>query len=332
MPLYTVGLWIPTRTSLSPISIERPGMWMESLKADFLAALARQADYQVIDGLDFRQAHIRSGDVYLGDRNLAALDVFFWFGEIDRGHASYHLNVLDALGQRTRVVNGAGGQRIALDKLLTQLHLRRHGVPVPEFLAVSRDIVYDVRGLVERKPFLLKPRLGSFGVGITRVEGFDQLVDIIDYSEQPAHFLEELIDSTPEGFIGVNVIGDTVVSGYGKEPSAFHGWKVFDRGRRGGHMVPRRPSPEQEQIAQKVARVTGLDLLGVDIVRSREGRDYVVDVNTFPGLYPSLNAHFGHDVAQLCVDVIARKLGPASAVARPGADPVAEGTHAPPVD
>jgi glutathione synthase/RimK-type ligase-like ATP-grasp enzyme len=331
MARYTVGLWVPTRMSLSPISIERPGMWMESLKTDFLAALARQADYEVFDGLDFRRAHIHSGDVYLGDRNLAALDVFFWFGEIDRGHASYHLNVLDALGQRTQVVNGAAGQRIALDKLMTQLHLRRHGIPVPEFLAISRDNVHAVRDLILRKPFLLKPRLGSFGVGITRVEGFDQLVDIIDYSEQPAHFLEELIDSAPEDFIGINVIGGTVVSGYGKELSAFRGWKVFDRCRRGGHMVPRRPSAEQEQIARQVACVTGLDLLGVDIVRSRAGRNYVVDVNTFPGLYPGLNAHFGHDVAQLCVEVIARKLESARpAVAL--ASPIAERLHAPCVD
>src|SRR5262245_8615837 len=289
-------------------------MWMESLKADFLAALARNLDCEVIDGLDFRRAHIRNGDVYCGDVNFADLDVFFWFGELDRGHASYHIDMLDAIGRKTRVVNDAHALRIALDKLVTQLYLHRHGVSVPEFLAVSRDNVDDVRDVVERKPFILKPRLGSFGVGITRIVSFDQLVDIIDYSEHTAHFLEEFIESSPEDFIGVNVIGGTVVSSYGKEPSNFRGWKVFNRERRGGHMVPRVPSPEQERMALEVGRVTGLDILGVDIIRSASGQSYAIDVNSFPGLYPDLNTQFGYDVAQLCVGVIARKLEPARAI------------------
>lgn len=308
MAQHTIGLWVPTRTNLSPISIEHPGMWMESLKADFLANLARHTDYKVIDELDFRRAHIRNGDAYIGDLNFADVDVFFWFGELDRRHASYHIDVLEAIGQKTRVVNDAPALRIALDKLVTQLCLHRHGIPVPDFLAVSRDNLYDVRKIVERKPFIIKPRLGSFGVGITRVASFDQLVDLIDYSEHTAHFLEEFIESSPEGFIGINVIGGTVVSSYGKEPESFRGWKVFDRERRGGHMVLRVPSPEQERIALDVARVTGLDILGVDIIQSASGRNYVIDVNTFPGLYPDLNKQFGSDVAQLCVEVIAHKL------------------------
>lgn len=318
MARYTVGLWVPTRTGLSSISIEHPGMWMESLKADFLANLGRQADYEVIDGLDFRRAHIRNGDVYLGDVNFSDVDVFFWFGELDRRHDSYHINVLDAIGRKTRVVNEAPALRIALDKLITQLCLHRHGIPVPEFLAVSRDNLYDVRDLIERKPFIVKPRLGSFGVGIARVASFDQLVDLVDYSEQTAHFLEEFIESSPEDFIGINVIGGKVVSSYGKEPASFRGWKVFDRERRGGHMLPRAPSPEQERMALDVARVTGLDILGVDIIRAASGRSYVIDVNTFPGLYPDLNEQFGCDVAQLCAEMIARKLEPARA--RVGAD------------
>jgi ribosomal protein S6--L-glutamate ligase len=283
---------------------------MKAVKTELLAALARNPEYEMIDELDFRHAHIRNGDVYLGDVNFKDLDVFFWFGELDRGYASYHIDVLDAVGHKTKVVNEAPALRIALDKLRTQLHLRRHGVPIPDFLAISRDNVADVRDLVNRKPFILKPRLGSFGVGITRLENFDHLVDVIDYSEHTVHFLEEFIESSPDDFIGINIVGGTIISGYGKQPSSYHGWKIFDRDRCGGGMVQRVPSPEQKQIALKVARVIGLDILGVDIIRSASGRNLVVDVNSFPGLYPTLNNQFGHDVAQRCVDVIASKLKP----------------------
>jgi glutathione synthase/RimK-type ligase-like ATP-grasp enzyme len=283
-------------------------MWMESVKRDFLAALSRRPEFEVVDGLDFRKAHVRNGNVWLNDRCFDDVNVFFWFGELDRGHSSYDLEVLDAIGGKTKVVNKAASMRIALDKLFTQLLLHRNGVPVPEFFAVSRENVEQIRDVVERKLLLLKPRTGSFGVGITKVANFDQLMDIIDYSEQRAHFLEEFIDYAPEDFIGVNVIGNTVVSGYAKELSKFRGWKVFDRHRRGGGMVAKAPSARQRQIALDVARITSLDILGVDIIHSTSGQDYVVDVNTFPGLYPDLNAEFGCDISELLVNVIASKV------------------------
>lgn len=308
MARYNIGLWAPTRASMSPISIDTPGMWVESLKADFLAALGRNPDFNVIDGLDFRKAHIRKGDVFLGDFNFADLDLFFWFGELDRKHNSFHVDILEAIGQHTIVINDAGALRIALDKVLTQLHLSRKGITVPYFLFVSRSNVAEVRELVNQRPFVLKPRLGSFGVGITKITSHDHLVDVVDYSEFDAHFLEEFIESPPDEFIGINIIGGNLVSGYGKERSKFRGWKVFDRDRRGGGMVPKAPSPEQIQIAFDVARATGLDMLGVDIIRSSTGQDFVIDVNSFPGLYPAMSEQSGVDVAELLVAMIRRKL------------------------
>jgi ribosomal protein S6--L-glutamate ligase len=284
-------------------------MWIEELKADFVATLRRNGDFEIIDGLDFRQAHINKGKVFLGDFNFADLDLFFWFGELDRGRASFHIDLLEAIGEQTIVINNAASLRLALDKLLTQLALSRNGIAVPDFFAVSRANVDQVEKLIERKPFILKPRLGTFGIGITRVTDYDHLVDILDYSEIDAHFLEECIDCAPEDFIGINIIGGQIVSCYGKELTKFRGWKVFDRDRKGGGMVLKTPLPEQVELALRVSQVTQLDMLGIDMVRSSSTKlSYVVDVNSFPGLYPSLNKASGHDVAQLFVDVIMRKL------------------------
>jgi glutathione synthase/RimK-type ligase-like ATP-grasp enzyme len=283
-------------------------MWLDEMKADFIGALGEIPDFELVDGLDFRQAHIRNGNVILGDVNFADLSLFFWFGELDRGHASFHIDLLDAIGQKTVVVNNAPSLRIALDKLVTQLHLSRHGIPVPDFFAVSRRNVEQIRRPLSQKPFLLKPRLGTFGIGITMITSFDQLVDIVDYSEAEAHFIEEFIESTPDDFIGINVVGGEIVSSYGKEPSKFSGWKVFDRDRRGGGMVKKNPSPEQAKIAIDVYRATNLDLFGVDIIKSLAGQNFVVDVNSFPGLYPT-SSRTSRDMAQIFVDLIARKLG-----------------------
>jgi glutathione synthase/RimK-type ligase-like ATP-grasp enzyme len=311
---YNIGLWLPTRTTLSPISIAAPGMWLEEVKSDFLAALKRRPEYNVIDGLDFRRAYIHNGDVFVGNMNLATLDVYFWFGELDRSQSSFHIDILEAIGQKTIVINSAPALRIVLDKLKTQLHLAQHQIAVPDFIAVSRDNIEQVAESIGKKPFILKPRLGAFGVGITRVASYDELVDIVDYSGFDTHFLEEFVECTPNDFIGINLIDGIIVSSYGKAPSKFRNWKICDRDRRGGEMVVKLPSPEQARIATEVYRAIGLDILGVDILRSPSGRNFVVDVNSFPGLYPVLNVESEFDLAELLVNLIGRKLDKARLV------------------
>lgn len=309
MARKTIGLWLPTRTSLSPISVEAPGMWIEELKIDFVTRLERRGCFEIVDDLDFRRAHIRNGRVFLGDLDFSRLDLFFWFGEIDRGRDSFHIDLLEAIGERTIVINGAAPLRTALDKLQTQLALVHQGLPVPDFMAVSRANVAQIQERIGTKPYILKPRLGTFGIGITQVSSFDQLVDILDYSESEAHFLEECIDCAPEDFIGINLIGGQIVSCYGKEPAKFRGWKVFDRNRCGGGLVSKAPLPEQARLALEVSRVIPLDMMGIDMVRSRNtNTSYVIDVNSFPGLYPALNKACGHDIVQLFVELVERKL------------------------
>ncbi len=91
-----------------------------------------------------------------------------------------------------------------------------------------------------------------------------------------------------QDWCGINVIDRRVVHGYGKKPSRITGWKVHDRGKRGGEMVLREPSSERVKIAEKAAKATGLSFFGIDVIRSTEGKDYVIDLNTFPGLYPDM--------------------------------------------
>ncbi|PRP97402.1 Ribosomal protein S6 modification protein [Enhygromyxa salina] len=301
-----IGLWLPTRASMSSIAVHSPGMWLEQLEREFVERLSARPGVLIVPQLDFRVAHIRNGRVLAGDFDFATLDAYFWFGELDRSYGSFHLEVLEAIGQRCPVLNTAESVRTTLDKYRTQMVLERHGVPVPDFMLISRDNVEAVRDLVDARPHIIKPRLGSFGVGITRVANHDQLVDIVDYSEHPSHFVEAFIESTPDRFIGVNVVGDQVVAAYGKEVAKFRGWKVMDRHRRGGGMFSRQPTPEQRRIAIAAARATGLDFAGVDIIESKAGESFVVDVNPFPGFYPGI--HEGVDLVRHLVDALLAKL------------------------
>ena len=102
------------------------------------------------------------------------------------------------------------------------------------------------------------------------------------------HYIEKFIPNKMEDWIGVNAINGKIVHGYGKDGCAISEWKVHDRTRSGGHMLVRSPNEKQREIALTVGEIRGLDIYGVDIIKDNGGDHYVVDVNTFPGLYPEM--------------------------------------------
>ncbi|MFH1390985.1 MAG: ATP-grasp domain-containing protein [Candidatus Diapherotrites archaeon] len=299
-----IGLWIPSRKNYSSVSIEQPGYFIQNFKEDIMKILKNQKNVEIIEDLDFRKAVVKNSDVFLRDFCFSELDVFFWLGEIDRSPTSYHIEILETIAKKTKVINNPSALKIGLDKYLSQLTLKQNNIPVPEFMLASPDNLEEIRKQVEKKTFIIKPRFGSFGSGIMKIADYQNLVDIVDYSEQKSHFLEEFIEFDFENWIGINVIGGKIIYGYGKEKSKISGWKVFDRERKGGKMILKKPSKEQEKIALQVAKATGLDFFGVDIIKSKQGQNYAIDVNTFPGLYPEMFAEAKVNGAEHLVKLI----------------------------
>ena len=283
-----IGLWIPSRENYSSISIEKPGMFIEKFKKDIMEILKKQKNVKIIEDLDFRKAIVKNGEVFLGDFCFSDLDIFFWIGQIDVFQTSYDIEILETIAKKTKVINDPKALKIRLDKYLSQITLKQNNIKVPEFILISPNKIEEIKSIVERKTFIIKPRFGSFGSGIMKINNYQNLADIVDYSNKKSHFLEEFIEFDFNDWIGINVINGKIIYGYGKEDSTIKGWKVFDRERKGGKMILRKPSKEQEKIALKVAKVTGLDFFGIDIIKSKQGQNYVIDVNTFPGLYPEM--------------------------------------------
>ena len=55
------------------------------------------------------------------------------------------------------------------------------------------------------------------------------------------------------------------------------------------------PNKKQRQIALKIYKLLNLDLFSVDIIKGNNGKYYVVDVNTFPGIYTDMFEQAGID-------------------------------------
>ncbi len=284
-----LGFWLPSRKTYITVDERQPGYFISSFRDGLVKRLRKLKGVKLYENLDFRNALIKNGEVYVKDLCLNDLDLFYWFGEIDRSEASYPVEVLETLSANVKIINDPKGLKTGLDKFKTQQALKSYGIRAPDFILASKENIEDALPALKEKEYILKPRKGSFGKGMVRFREAQGLVDVVDYSAGKSHFLEEFIPNEFEEWIGVNVIGGKIVYGYGKKKEKIAGWKVFDRKQKGGKMLLKWPNNKQEKIAIGCGKATNLTIYGVDIIKStKNGKYYVIDVNTYPGLYPEM--------------------------------------------
>jgi len=303
-----LGLWLPHRRSLTPVSTDRPGIFLTPVARAITRALRKR--FSVRENLDFRKASVVGRKVLYNGFDLATLDGFLWFSHIRPYSDDHHIQVLDALERAgVKVLNPPHGLRIGLDKFKTSSFLRSKGIPVPDFALIPSDNLEHAGKLVEKwGSVLLKPRFGAFGIGIVKVNDSDTLIDMLDHMGANEYYMERFYENDMNDWCGINVIGNRVIHGYGKKPSKISGWKVLDRGKRGGEMILRKPSTARQHIAEKIAKATELDFFGIDVIRARNGRDYVVDLNTFPGLYPDMLRPARVDIGKEFLRMVAKQV------------------------
>ncbi|MFH1222298.1 MAG: ATP-grasp domain-containing protein [Candidatus Micrarchaeota archaeon] len=308
-----VGFWLPSRKTMTSVTYGTPGALVEEIKNNFVAYLRQNPQLELIEFEDFRKGIISCGRPVMGSGLSKPLDAFVWFGEIGRDfRREYNLELLKTIGQSAKIINSTFGYEIAMDKYLTSTFLAKHGIPVPKFMLVNSE---NAEAAVEHikgwgGPVLLKPRLGSYGIGIMKIDRLIDLIDAVDYMAPATHYIEQLIPNDPAQWIGINIIGGEHAYSYRKGPESFHdGWKVLDRKRVGGKMILAQPTDQQLAIAIKIAKLLDMAWVGVDIVTDNSGNPYVVDVNAFPGLYPEMFAKAGIDGPKMMAKAVFSKLG-----------------------
>jgi len=309
-----LGYWLPFRKTMTSVTYETPGALLESIRNPMLAHLKKHPGLELVEYEDFRDWTLSSGDIILEDGSKPELDGFVWFGEIGRDYRrDYHLALMKALQRHgTKVINNPLGYELAMDKYLTSSKVSENGLPTPKFLLIKRH--HSEAAIVHLKSWkssvLLKPRLGSYGIGIIKIDDPEDIVNVLDYCPPDNHYIEQMIPNDPAKWIGVNMIGGKHAYSYRKGPESFFGgWKVMDRKSVGGKMLLAQPSSEQLEIATKIAELFDMAWVGVDMIVDSSGKSYVVDVNAFPGLYPEMFAQAEVDGPKMMADAVLKKLG-----------------------
>ncbi len=181
------------------------------------------------------------------------------------------------------------------DKLRSLQILAKKGVGLPiTGFAHSAKNAEDIIKLVGGAPLVIKLLEGTQGKGVVLAETGKAAESVIGaFMELDAHILvQEFIKEAGGADIRCFVINDKVVASMirqGKEGefrSNLH---------RGGTAKVIKITPEERSTAVRSAKAMGLNLAGVDLLRSNHG-PVVMEVNSSPGL-EGIEAATGIDVA-----------------------------------
>ena len=206
-----------------------------------------------------------------------------------------------------RVLNAAEPIKRFRDKLLASQLFVRHGLsmPVTGFASSPLD-TKDLIKMVGGAPLILKLLEGAQGRGVVLAETQKAAESVINAMKSlNANLLvQEFIKEAGGKDLRCFVIGNKVVSAI--ERTAAVG-DFRSNIHQGGSAQAVRIRPEERKLAVAATRALGLDVAGVDIIRSERG-PLLLEVNSSPGL-EGIETATGKDLAGQMIQEVERKLG-----------------------
>jgi RimK family alpha-L-glutamate ligase len=245
---------------------------------------------------------LRSGDVPILDADVVLARI------IPGGSLEQIIFRVDALhwieDRGMLVVNSPRAIERSVDKFYTTALLREAGLPSPETVVCesASDAMTAVRHMGD---VVIKPIFGSLGHGMVRVSDPDVALRIVRALEhtRPVFYVQRAIDHGGRD-VRVFVVGGRVLGAIERQ-AADGDWRTNVA--RGAAAKPFDLPATWAQLAVRAADAIGGDYAGVDLLPSRDGEVYVLEVNGIPG-WEGLQKATGLDVAGALVEHVERRL------------------------
>ncbi|MDE4029818.1 RimK family alpha-L-glutamate ligase [Glaesserella parasuis] len=180
------------------------------------------------------------------------------------------------------ILNSSSAFALARDKWQSLQRLAACGIPVPDTLLMGE--LYSVaEGLSQSGlPAVIKTLSGSQGVGVMLAESYSSALSLLETlkSAKVPSLLQTFIAESKGQDIRAFVIGDQVVATMERTGAS---GEFRANIHRGGTAQAIQLSDAEQKIAVQAAKAIGLDVAGVDLIRSQQGI-MVLEVNASPGL------------------------------------------------
>ncbi len=194
----------------------------------------------------------------------------------------------------------------ARDKLRCHQLLARQGIGLPHTVfGDNPDDTADLLQMLGKPPHVIKLNEGAQGAGVILAERASASRSVIEaFRGLYANFLvQEFIAEAKGADLRCFVVGGQVVGAMRRQAKK---GEFRSNLHRGGTAKPVALSEEEIDTAIRAAKVMGLNVAGVDLLRSRRG-PLVLEVNSSPGL-EGIEGATGLDLAGSVVDYVATRV------------------------
>jgi ribosomal protein S6--L-glutamate ligase len=194
------------------------------------------------------------------------------------------------------------------DKLRSLQLLSRKGIGLPvTCFAHSPDDIEDMLKMVGGAPAVIKLLEGTQGIGVVLAETHKAAESVIEafMGLKTNILIQEFIKEAGGADIRCLVLDGKVVAAM--ERKAKEG-EFRSNLHRGGVASVVRLTPEERSTATRAARIMGLNMCGVDILRSNHG-PVVMEVNSSPGL-EGIETSTGKNVAGMVIKFLEKSAKP----------------------
>ena len=209
--------------------------------------------------------------------------------------------------------SGVLGSALSMDKTRSKRVWQSLGLPTPKFVALPRGA--DVHAAAKQVgfPLIVKPACEGSSVGVTRVFEEAQLDQAVELAAKyPGDLLMETLIEGDE--LTVAVLGRQVLPSIHIVPKgAFYDYNAKYIAEDTQYLCPGLEGDAEAQL--RTLALAAFDALGcagwgrVDVMRDRAGRNWLLEVNTAPGmtshsLVPKAAKAAGIDYQELCWRVL----------------------------
>jgi ribosomal protein S6--L-glutamate ligase len=188
------------------------------------------------------------------------------------------------------------------DKLRALQLLSRKGVGLPVTgFAHKPDDIDDLVEMVGGAPLVIKLLQGTQGIGVVLAETKKAAESVIEsfLGLKASVLVQEYIKEAKGADIRCFVVGDKVVAAMERKAKEGEFRSNIHRGG-SAHLI--KISPEERSTAVRAANTMGLNVCGVDILRSNHG-PVVLEVNSSPGL-EGIERITGKNIASMIIEFI----------------------------
>ncbi|KRE85492.1 D-alanine--D-alanine ligase [Rhodanobacter sp. Soil772] len=223
--------------------------------------------------------------------------------------------------------SGVLGSALSMDKTRSKRVWQSLGLPTPKFVALPRGA--DVHAAAKQIgfPLIVKPACEGSSVGVTRVFEEAQLDQAVELAAKyPGDLLMETLIEGDE--LTVGILGRQVLPSIHIVPKgAFYDYNAKYIAEDTLYLCPGLEGDAEAEL--RALALAAFDALGcqgwgrVDVMRDRAGRNWLLEVNTAPGmtshsLVPKAAKVAGIDYQELCWRVLETSFARESVTARTG--------------